>query len=58
MTRDLLPGSSLAGQLEDVLGNQLVPSIRLSSFRPLSSAHRRIGFESCTMLLMSYIDQC
>lgn len=52
MTRDLLPGPSLAGQLEDVLGNQLVPSIRLSSLRPLSSAHRRVGFESYTMVSM------
>jgi hypothetical protein len=51
MARHLLPGPSLAGQLKDVLGNQLVPSIRLSTFRPLSSTHRRIGFESCTILV-------
>lgn len=55
MTRHLLPGPSLAGQLEDVLGDQLVSSIRLSTLRPLSSSHRRVGFKSCAVLLISCV---
>lgn len=45
MTGNLLSGSSLAGQLEDVLGNELVSSIRLSTLGPFSPAHWGIGFQ-------------
>lgn len=45
MTRDLLAGSSLASQLEDVLSDELVAAVRLSPFGPLSATHGRVCFE-------------
>ena len=45
VTGHLLPCSSLASGIVDVLGNQFIAAIGLSLFRPFPSAHRRICFE-------------
>ena len=54
VTRDLLPGPSLASQLVNILGNQLISPVRFASFGPLSSTHGRVCFESYITLSATY----
>lgn len=53
MARDLLASPPLAGQFEDVFGNQLVATIRLAPFRPLSPTHGRVCFKGWNRVLAS-----
>lgn len=54
VARDLLPGPSLASQLVNILGNQLISPVRFASFGPLSPTHGRVRFESYTTLSAAY----
>lgn len=53
VARDLFPRPSFSGQLVDILGDEFIATVGLSTLRPFPTPHRRICLKRCTPRMIS-----